>query len=65
MALSVETQFRVEWRKAERNTPERIGQNAHAAGAPSLRQCELDQVHRVTALQGCQQYLSLLSRPPG
>jgi len=34
---------------------------ARAASALSLRQCELDQVHRVTAPHGCQQSLSRLS----
>ncbi len=44
-------------RETSRTTP--------GSSAPSLRQCELDQVHRVTALPVGQQYLSPLSGPPG
>ena len=53
----METQFRrIEWRVAARSPhiAETTAQNQgpdRAAGAPSLRQYELDQVHRVTALR--------------
>ena len=53
----METQFRrIEWRVAARipRIAEITAQDEgpdRAAGAPSLRQYELDQVHRVTALR--------------